>query len=443
MLQRTRVAALALALGAAAFASAPATATAAAAPTISEVGVSPAPPVVVFDNDVSVTFTFTTTNAATADLKLNGDSVAVTSSTVTGGLKWTGTKSFGAGAAGKWSYTATGHGDGDATKSGTFEVAKALTTKIVDFDAGPDLVDKGDTIRVSGRLLADGKGYDGQSVSITFRERGSDNYREVAKATTGRGGWFGARVRAGATGWWRADFAATGAARASVSDTDRVDVKRANLASRIVGFDARPEPVDKGDRLSFSGALRVEGRDGVSGQRVSVFFKADGSRRWEYVTGDVTGRHGRFHASATAETSGWWRAEYRGARGVNGSVSDADRVRVNQPAPPPEEDKADTRLIKFNAYPEPIKRGKYLRFRGALQIDDEGSWEGYAGKVGLYFKPLGSKKWQYVKTTWSGESGRLYTKVKAWNSGRWKFVFGGDEDTYGDGSRSDYVRVRR
>ncbi|MFB4285373.1 MULTISPECIES: hypothetical protein [unclassified Nonomuraea] len=443
MLQRIRVAALALVLAAGALASAPATATAAPAPTISDVGISPAPPIVVFDTDVSVTFTFTTTNATTADLKLNGDPVTVTSAAVSGGLKWTGTKSFGAGAVGKWSYTATAHGDGDASKSGTFDVVRALDTKIADFDAGPDLVDRGDTIRVTGRLLAGGKGYDGQSVSITFRGRGSDSYREVTKVTTGRGGWFGARVRADATGWWRAEFATTATARGTVSDADRVDVRRGNRASSIAGFDARPEPVDKGDKLTFTGALRVEGRDGVSGQRVAVYFRADGSHRWEYVTSAVTGRHGRFWASASAQTSGWWRAEYRGARGVNGSVSDADWVRVVQPAPPPSVDKADTRLIKFNAYPEPIKRGKYLRFRGALQIDDEGSWEGYAGKVALYFKPVGSKKWQYVKSTWSGDSGRLYTKVRAWKSGHWKFVFGGDEDTYGDDSRRDYVRVKR
>ncbi|MGW3347547.1 hypothetical protein ACWDA3_29975 [Nonomuraea rubra] len=444
MLQRIRVAALALVLGVSGtIALATPAASAAPTPTITKVELSPAAPVVVFDSDVSVTFTFTTTNATTAALKLNGDTVNVTSTAVTGGLKWTGTKSFGPGAAGKWNYAATATGDGGSvTQSGSFDVVRALTTTFGDFDASPDLVDRGDTIRVTGRLLADGKGYEGQSVSITFRERGSDSYREVAKVTTGRGGWFGARVQANATGWWRAEFAATATARASVSDADRVDVRRANLGSRIDGFDARPEPVDKGDRLWFSGALRVEGRGGLAGQRVSIFFKAEGSRRWEYVTSDVTGRHGRFGASAEAVTSGWWRAEYRGTRGVNGSVSRPDWVTVNQPAPPPVE-KADTRLIKFNAYPEPVKRGKYLRFRGVLQVDDEGSWEGYSGKVALFFKPLGSKKWQFVKTTGSGDSGRLYTKVKAWKSGHWKFVFSGDGDTYGDHSRTDYVRVKR
>ncbi|PRX70395.1 hypothetical protein B0I32_101483 [Nonomuraea fuscirosea] len=439
MLQRIRVAALAVVLGAGTLTLAPTAATAATAPAISDVTVSPAAPVV-FDSPVNVTFTFTTTDATDAGLKLNGQTVDVSSSPAGGGLKWTGTKSLGPG---RYNYAATAQGTPPAVKSGSFIVTKAVTTSFGDFDASPDLVDKGDDIRVTGRLLADGRGFGGQSVSIAFRARGSNDYREVAKVTSGRGGWFGTRVKAEATGWWRASFSATGTAKGSVSESDRVDVKRADLASHLVGFDARPEPVDKGDRLAFTGSLRVDGRGGLAGQRVSVFFKADGSRRWEYVTSDVTSRHGRFWATTRAQTSGWWRAQYAGTRGVNGSTSGADWVRVNQPAPEPEPSKADTRLTKFNAYPEPVKRGRYLKFKGKLQIDDEGSWEGYEGKVGLYFKPLGSRKWQYVKTTWSSESGRLYTRAKAWRSGYWKFVFGGDEDAYGDDSRRDYVRVRR
>ncbi|MGN9842393.1 hypothetical protein ACTMTI_30145 [Nonomuraea sp. H19] len=452
MLQRIRVAALAIALGAGALvALAPSAATAAAAPILTRVDISPTPPIDVTKGAVTATFSFATKGAERAELQLKppgdvgvGSPLTLTPNKNGDWTRWTGTKSFDAANAGKWSWLAVAHGDGSPSRGGTFEVVvkKVLDTKIVDFDASPGLVDKGDLIRISGRLLADGKGYDGQTVSITFRERGSDTYREVTKVTTGRDGWFGATVRAGATGWWRAEFAATAAAKGSVSDADRVGVRRGNLGSRIVRFDAEPEPVDKGGKLTFTGALLVEGRDGVPGQRVAIFFKPSGSSRWQYVTSDVTGRHGRFWASTTAESSGWWRAEYAGTRGVNGSVSDADWVKVDQPAPPPEE-KADTRLIKFNAYPEPIKRGKYLKFKGALQIDDEGSWEGYSGRVALYFKQAGSKKWEYVKTTWSSDSGRLYTKVKAWNSGYWRFVFGGDEDTYGDTSRKDYVRVKR
>jgi hypothetical protein len=450
MLQRIRVAALALAVGAGALALTPTASSAAetSAPSIGDVGVSPSP-VVVSGKAVTATFTFTTKGADKAELQLKapGDAGVFTPLDVKPAphgqwTKWTATKSFDAAAAGTWNFLAIAHGDGEASTKGSFVVKKALDTKIVEFDANPDRVDRGDRIRVSGKLEAAGKGYGGQKVTITFRARGTDAYRHITSVTTHRSGWFSAHVTAGASGWWRAEYEGGAEATGSVSDTDQVSVSRRDRDSRITGFDAYHEPVTSGDRLRFTGTLQSEGRRDLPGERVFIMFKAHGSTHWRHVTSDVTNRDGRFWASATADRSGWWRAEFRGSRGVDGSVSGTDWVRVVEPTPPPQV-KADTRVVSFNAYPEPVKRGKHLRFRGVLQVDDDGVWEAYKGKVRLYFKPAGSSAYQYVTSTWSNSSGKLYTKVKAWKSGRWKFVYSGDGDTYGDTSRTDYVRVKR
>lgn len=455
MLQRIRAGAVALAMGAGVLTLAPA-ASASAAPEISNVGISPGPPIVVTGDPVTATFRFETKNATKAELsvKAPGDvsvwtPIDLASTKNLGEIKWWGKKTFDAKSDGRWAYRAVARdADGkEDTTSGKFDVVvkKAVDTKITDFDANPDLLAKGDTLTLSGRLLADNggwKGYGGQSVTLTFREIGTDAYRHVVKTTTDSNGYFKTQVKAEATGWWRAEFFGTSAAKASVSDTDRVDIKASAADSRIVGFDAYPEPVDKGDRLNFKGSLQVAGKsgwEGLSGQKVAIFFRADGSSRWEYVTSDITGSNGRFWASATAQTSGWWKAVYDGSSSVKGSSSDGDWVKVNQPAPPPS--KGDSWVKSFNAYPEPVKYRHYLRFSGRLLVDDNG-WEGYAGKVALYFKPKGSHSWQYVKTAWSNDSGRLYTKVKAYKSGYWKFVFKGDADFYGDSSRKDYVRVK-
>jgi hypothetical protein len=447
MLQRIRVVTVALAMGAGALAlTPPAAAEVQAAPSISPVRVSPASPIVVSDKAVTATFTFTTRGATSAEFQLKAPGQAGTFTPVKADaaekrgewIRWTATRSFDAGAAGTWNFLALAQGDGESSTNGTFEVKKkTLTTKIVRFDATPGRVDAGDTIRVSGRLEADGKDYGGQKVAIAFSDRGNGAFRNVTTVTSGRNGWFFAKVRAERSGWWRAEFAATSAAGGSVSDTDRVSVRTRDRDSRITGFDARPEPVTKGDRLSFTGTLRTDDR-ALPGQRVTIRFKAHGSRHWKYVTSDVTNRHGRFWVSTTAEESGWWRADFRGARGVDGSVSRPNWVRVTEPP-----EKSDSRVIGFNASPEPVERGDRLRIRAALQVDDDGDWDGQRGKVRLYFKANGSDTYRYVKSTWSGESGRLFTTVRAWNSGRWRFVYGGDEDTNGDTSRSDYVRVRR
>ncbi|MCK2217253.1 hypothetical protein MF672_026200 [Actinomadura sp. ATCC 31491] len=451
MLQRIRVAAFAVMIGAGALV-ALAPAAASAAPqntvTIGQVYITPKPPIDVTSGPVTATFTFFTKGADTATLQLKPplgvySSVgALTKSPGHEWTRWTGTKKFETSPTGTWSYLATATGGGqEKSSTGTFEVVvkKAADTSFASFGVRPGVVDRGDAVKVFGRLLADGKGYPGQSVSIQFRGRHSGDFREVAKVTTGDGGWFGAGVRVRESGSFRAVFAGTSAAKAATSDLARVLVRHRVVNSTIAGFDARPEPVVKGDSLTFTGALLAEGRDGLPGQRVAIFFRAAGSSQWEYVTSAVTGRHGRFEAAATAVASGWWRAQYVGTRGVNGTVSGADWVTVDQPAPA----KADTRLSKFNAYPEPIARGKYLTFKGKLQISDEGTWEGYAGKVALYFKKAGSGKWEYVKMFRSSDSGRLYVKAKAWDSGYWRFVYQGDGDTYGSYSRTDYVRVTR
>jgi 5-hydroxyisourate hydrolase-like protein (transthyretin family) len=462
MLQRTRAVIVAVAMGAGAFALAP-SATAAAGtsadPVVSNVEIAPNP-VVVTGSPVTAKFSFTTTAAGKAEFQIKAPGVGVWTSldlkpsphgTET---KWTASKTFDAkSTAGQWSFLAIAHsGDGkEDSARGKFavDVRKSVDTKIVDFDASPDAVAKGAGIEVSGKLLRDSggwSGYGGQSVTITFREKGTDAYRHVAKVGTGRSGWFKARVKADATGWWRAEFAGNGGARASVSDTDRVDVKVAPkvVDSRIVDFDARPDRVEEGDRLGLRGRLQLDTRhgwDGYAGKKVVILFRADGSSRWDDVARDWTDRDGRFGADVTARRSGHWRAVFAGNDDVRGSSSGSDHVTVVRPQPEP--DRSASRVVKFNASPEPGRYGRYLKFTGKLQVDDSSGWEGYRGKVALYFKAKGSHKWSYVKTTRSNGSGNLYTKAKTYKSGYWKFVFKGDGDFYGDSSRSDYVRVVR
>ncbi|GIH79514.1 hypothetical protein [Planobispora longispora] len=327
------------------------------------------------------------------------------------------------------------------------ETRTAAATKIVDFDATPDDVLKGKSLEVSGQLLREDGGWKGladQEVAITFRAKGTDAFKQIVKVKTGKDGLFKATVTAEVTGWWRADFAGTATAKPSTSDTDRVDVKEPPkfVYSRITDFRVWPGSVDEGDTIHVRGHLQVETDKGWAAykdQRVHILFRADGSSRWEHVTSDWTGHDGRFAADLEARASGHWRAVFEGAKGVKGAGSHAVHVTVREPEP----EREASRVVKFNASPEPVRYGKYLKFTGKLQVRDDWGWDGHHAKVGLYFKPKYSDKWYFVKNTWSTGSGKLYTKAKAYRSGYWKFVFRGDEDFYGDSSRSDYVRVKR
>ncbi|HEY9523867.1 MAG TPA: hypothetical protein VIR33_11560 [Thermopolyspora sp.] len=140
-----------------------------------------------------------------------------------------------------------------------------------------------------------------------------------------------------------------------------------------------------------------------------------------------------------ADVTGWWRAIYHGARGVEGSISRGDHVEVVEPMT-----KADTRLTRFNAHPEPVRLGRHVRADGKLRIWDDDHWAAYDHqKVALYFKPAGSHKWQYVETTWTSASGYYHFSVRDWRSGWWRAIYAGNDESKGSVSHRDYVRVIR
>ncbi|GGK67018.1 hypothetical protein Sme01_09980 [Sphaerisporangium melleum] len=451
MLQRIRAAMVAMALGTGALAlvSAPATAAAQAAPTVTSVDVAPNPVVVQDKDGTSVTFGFLTDGATSGGFTLKrpgGSTVDVEAKKVgdvDGKQKWQGTRTFTrSDAAGSWRVTAKATSVvGTGTESKAFTVRQVWETDLADFGASPEPIAKGGRLTLDGRLLINGtggwKGYKGQKVYIAFRAVGASGYTRVAADRTDWRGRFSAGVAAERDGWWRAEYDGSAVAHKTVSDSDRVDV-RARAGSRIAGFDVSPRTADAGDRITARGRLEADSRgwDGVRGKKVDLLFRADGSRSWDVVGHDWTDRGGRFLIGAGAETSGWYRAVFAGTSGVKGSGSRAVHVTVREPA--------DTRVIRYNASPEPVKYGAYLRHTGKLQVWDDDHWASYDhAKVALYFKRAGHSKWEYVKTVTTNSAGAFYAKVKAWHSGNWKVSFRGDAETAASTSKLDYVKVKR
>ncbi|GAB1823241.1 hypothetical protein [Herbidospora sp. RD11066] len=172
------------------------------------------------------------------------------------------------------------------------------------------------------------------------------------------------------------------------------------------------------------------------------------------------------------------------ARGFDGKLySSASGFTVKHdtynPPKPPKGPKA-TRIVDFNAGPEPVKKGRNLTLTGQLQVAQcYGDWyydykkhdrayveldgsvkpvdDGWSGcydsrdywhgwyKLGwqdidVYFLPAGSHKWKYVKTIDTNPNGSFYTKVKAWGSGTWGVRYDGSHG-FGSSEASDYVKV--
>ncbi|MEU0520786.1 hypothetical protein [Streptosporangium sp. NPDC006007] len=458
MVKRIRVAVVA-ALGVATLVAGPVTTASAgtgkADPAVSDVAVSPSPVEVKGAETVKVTFTAETGGDASAvtgwikpELGAETEFKLTRSDDLgSGKARWKYTKDFNRQFAPvKWTFRAVA--GNSAAKSVEFTVKQVFETDFDDIAATPAVVREGGLITLGGVLRQNGTtGWaplPNARVHLAFRPLGGSYDRLPGSVETNGQGRFWFKAKATRTGHWRAEYDGSPTSLGARSETDRVDVKAALRQSRIVDFGARPDPVDRGDRISVRGRLLLDtqyGWEGYRDRKVVILFRADDAYRWTAVATDWTDGHGRFGADLTATRSGDWRAEFAGAEGVEGAGSATGHVTVLTPGPAPE--RADSRIVRFNASPEPGRYGRYLTFTGSLQVRDGHGWEGYGAKVRLYFKPKGSHKWQYVKTTRAADSGRILTKAKTYRSGYWRFVFKGDHDFYGDTGASDHVKVVR
>ncbi|MET8146455.1 hypothetical protein ABZU32_39615 [Sphaerisporangium sp. NPDC005288] len=125
-------------------------------------------------------------------------------------------------------------------------------------------------------------------------------------------------------------------------------------ATRIAGFDASPEPVKKGRKLSLSGKLQTarcygdwwwNGDAYVVGdnrcdadnrwhnwrqlgwKKIGVYFHRAHGGKWEYVDTIETNPDGSFYTKIPAYWSGTWKVVFEGSRGLYGS-SATDYVKV-------------------------------------------------------------------------------------------------------------------
>ncbi|MBC2907029.1 calcium-binding protein [Streptomyces cupreus] len=102
--------------------------------------------------------------------------------------------------------------------------------KLVDAQATPEPIDKGDKLTVTGWLRRANwdtnvwDDYAGKSVALQFRESGTDTFKTVKTVTTDSLGKLRTTVTANTTGTWRWRFTANTIATGATSQGDRVVV---------------------------------------------------------------------------------------------------------------------------------------------------------------------------------------------------------------------------
>ncbi|MFJ4709374.1 HtaA domain-containing protein [Streptomyces anulatus] len=209
------------------------------------------------------------------------------------------------------------------------------------------------------------------------------------------------------------------------------------VPTRIVSFNASPEPVGKGSKLKVVGTLQtVSATDNVwrplGKTPVVVEFRSKGGKTWSRATTVTTNSKGVVSASVTAVKDGTWRARYAGTADRAAAVSSSDNVDV----------KLRTAVSGFNASPEPVRKGRTITVKGTLRSLD-GTWKNTSGQsVIILFKADGSSKWSKLATVRTNGKGVFSKGFTAKKDGTWKAQFKATSSRLGTIGSGDRVDVR-
>ncbi|MBW8799412.1 MAG: hypothetical protein JF597_39320 [Streptomyces sp.] len=183
-------------------------------------------------------------------------------------------------------------------------------------------------VRVKGRLSASAGPLPTGGVQLQQSADGRTGWTTVATVTPDATGAFDAwQTLHKPTGYLRLYY--PGNADATATTTGVVHLTRA--VTRVIGFNASPEPVRKGRTLTVTGTLQRQNGStwtGVSGQHVTIRFRVAGAKTSTGMATVTTGKDGRFTLTFTAKQDGTWSAAYTATSAYLNSTSAGDYVDV-------------------------------------------------------------------------------------------------------------------
>jgi hypothetical protein len=164
-------------------------------------------------------------------------------------------------------------------------------------------------------------------------QTGANSYQgvEFAQASTGSATYFGSQRICGsylAPGTGRAEFSgvAIPAAGGATLSTNVVNVAMTVKRPSTVDFNASPEPVKKGKKITAAGTVKTDGRV-LAGASVKIYFKKSGTKTYARKATLTTSNAGAFRTKVTAAASGTWQVVYAGSS-TRQAVSKTDAVKV-------------------------------------------------------------------------------------------------------------------
>ncbi|GIH62832.1 hypothetical protein [Microbispora siamensis] len=278
-----------------------------------------------------------------------------------------------------------------------------------------EVVTSGPSAEVKGDLVAP----DGSRTGLGFEREERTPFEERWRA----GHAFG---RDAAAGTWRV---VVGAGGVTGEREFEVRFEEGLRRSRIGGFELSPDPVDEGNRLTFSGRLEaVTGKEdwgGLPGRTVALLFRADDLLSRTEVARVVTGRSGRFEATVTATESGFWSAEFRADAEDRGRLTAARSAEVHSAV---NAAGAQTK-ITYSARPKSGRRNRQATHIGTLfvRVQPAGQpprWDPLPQqRVRLWFDPSGAGAESVRGSATTGSDGGFRLREKVPSTGDWQVRF--------------------
>lgn len=310
----------------------------------------------------------------------------------------------------------------------------------------PEHLVAGGRVNVTGRLEREDRDgvwapLAGKQVEVKFGRSASDvTWTTLGRATTDAGGAFTFPINPSEDGAWSASFATDALGwpadyRGYWRSEGRTRNRNVAYRTSVTGFNATPEPVGRGENVTAYGRVLTKLADGRwigAPGNASVRLQFSTDRKTWSTKGEVgVFRDGTFSIEGRADRTGYWRALVPESDSTEQSVSGHDGVEVRY----------RTRILDFNAAPEPVKKGGTVTVMGALYRQTS-KWYTYGGKtIYFYFLPRGSSKWVYAGKQTTDRFGRFRKGFRATKDGTWR-AYSGATSTYAKTYRDDYVDVR-
>jgi hypothetical protein len=323
--------------------------------------------------------------------------------------------------------------------------AASIRTQFTEFTITPLQSDIDHPRTYAGRLVykdADGTEHGLAGATVALREPGTlPSVAPIATTTTDGEGRFSGSVNYAYTRSLTMTYKPPSGSDYSYVLSDYVRVYAIPVASRI-SVSVAPKPKIVGDVTTVSGLVERVRPDGswvvLPGQTVRVYYVPSDTQSPTLVTTTTTASDGTYRAPVAIPA-------------LYGRIMVDDHTYDDGSGPyktatawsaPLTLSYYRTRIVGFDAGPEPVKKGRTLTVGGTLQWYAK-TWHPLNGvNVTVYFKRSGSKSLAKMATVTSDRSGRWQKKFKAAKDGTWYAVARAEDPYLPIATSGDYVDVR-